>query len=48
MGVSDEAKNVTPPKFPRKTKNKKIPPLVNSIRGHTVYQKKIIFFIFSI
>jgi hypothetical protein len=34
MGVSDEAKNVIPLKFLRKIKNF---PLVNSIRGHTVY-----------
>jgi hypothetical protein len=37
MGVSDEAKNVIPLKFLRKIKNKKCFPLVNSIRGHTVY-----------
>jgi hypothetical protein len=37
MGVSDEAKNVIPLKFLRKPKNKKFSPLVNSIRGHTVY-----------
>jgi hypothetical protein len=38
MGVSDEAKNVIPLKFLRKIKNKKFFPLVNSIRGHTVYR----------
>jgi hypothetical protein len=37
MGVSDEAKNVIPLKFLRKIKNKNVFPLVNSIRGHTVY-----------
>jgi hypothetical protein len=37
MGVSDEAKNVIPLKFLRKIKNKNFFPLVNSIRGHTVY-----------
>jgi hypothetical protein len=37
MGVSDEAKNVIPLKFLPKIKNKKFSPLVNSIRGHTVY-----------
>jgi hypothetical protein len=37
MGVSDEAKNVIPLKFLRKIKNKFFFPLVNSIRGHTVY-----------
>jgi hypothetical protein len=37
MGVSDEAKNVIPLKFLRKIKNKNFSPLVNSIRGHTVY-----------
>jgi hypothetical protein len=37
MGVSDEAKNVIPLKFLRKIK-KMFFPLVNSIRGHTVYQ----------
>jgi hypothetical protein len=37
MGVSDEAKNVIPLKFLRKIKNKIFFPLVNSIRGHTVY-----------
>jgi hypothetical protein len=36
MGVSDEAKNVIPLKFLRKIKNIFFP-LVNSIRGHTVY-----------
>jgi hypothetical protein len=39
MGVSDEAKNVIPLKFLRKIKNKIFFPLVNSIRGHTVYLK---------
>jgi hypothetical protein len=38
MGVSDEAKNVIPLKFLRKIKNNFFFPLVNSIRGHTVYQ----------
>jgi hypothetical protein len=38
MGVSDEAKNVIPLKFLRKIKNKIFFPLVNSIRGHTVYE----------
>jgi hypothetical protein len=38
MGVSDEAKNVIPLKFLRKIKNKNVFPLVNSIRGHTVYR----------
>jgi hypothetical protein len=38
MGVSDEAKNVIALKFLRKIKNKNFFPLVNSIRGHTVYQ----------
>jgi hypothetical protein len=37
MRVSDEAKNVIPLKFLRKIKNKNVFPLVNSIRGHTVY-----------
>jgi hypothetical protein len=37
MGVSDEAKNVIPLKFLRKIKNNFFFPLVNSIRGHTVY-----------
>jgi hypothetical protein len=37
MGVSDEAKNVIPLRFIRKIKNKNFSPLVNSIRGHTVY-----------
>jgi hypothetical protein len=37
MGVSDEAENVIPLKFLRKIKNKNFSPLVNSIRGHTVY-----------
>jgi hypothetical protein len=37
MGVSDEAKNVIPLKFLRKIKTKNFFPLVNSIRGHTVY-----------
>jgi hypothetical protein len=37
MGVSDEAKNVIPLKFLRKIKNKFFFPLINSIRGHTVY-----------
>jgi hypothetical protein len=36
MGVSDEAKNVIPLKFLRKIKNFFFP-LVNSIRGHTLY-----------
>jgi hypothetical protein len=36
MGAPDEAKNVTPPKLLRKIKNNFAPPLVNSIRGHTV------------
>jgi hypothetical protein len=36
MGVSNEAKNVIPLKFLRKIK-KFFFPLVNSIRGHTVY-----------
>jgi hypothetical protein len=40
MGVSDEAKNVIPLKFLCKIKNKNVFPLVNSIRGHTVYDKK--------
>jgi hypothetical protein len=39
MGVSDEAKNVIPLKFLRKIKNKNFCPLVNSIRGHTVYSQ---------
>jgi hypothetical protein len=39
MGVSDEAKNVIPLKFLRKIKNKNFCPLVNSIRGHTVYRQ---------
>jgi hypothetical protein len=39
MGVSDEAKNVIPLKFLRKIKNNFFFPLVNSIRGHTVYIK---------
>jgi hypothetical protein len=34
MGVSNEAKNIIPLKFLRKTKN--FFPLVNPIRGHTV------------
>jgi hypothetical protein len=34
MGVSDEAKNVIPLKFLRKTKNNFFFPIVNSIRGH--------------
>jgi hypothetical protein len=38
MGVSDEAKNVIPLKFLRKIKNKNVFPLVNSIRGYTVYR----------
>jgi hypothetical protein len=37
MGVSDEAKNVIPLKFLRTIKNNFFFPLVNSIRGHTVY-----------
>jgi hypothetical protein len=40
MGVSDEAKNVIPLKFLRKIKNKNLFPLVNSIRGHTVYSER--------
>jgi hypothetical protein len=40
MGVSDEAKNVIPLKYLRKIKNKNVFPLVNSIRGHTVYKCK--------
>jgi hypothetical protein len=40
MGVSDEVKNVIPLKFLRKIKNKHFFPLVNSIRGHTVYYNK--------
>jgi hypothetical protein len=36
MGVSDEAKNVIPLKILRKIK-KFFFPIVNSIRGHTVY-----------
>jgi hypothetical protein len=40
MGVSDEAKNVIPLKFLRKIKNKIFFPLVNSIRGHTVYKNE--------
>jgi hypothetical protein len=36
MGVSDESKNVIPLKFLRKIKTFFFP-LVNSIRGHTVY-----------
>jgi hypothetical protein len=39
MGVSDEAKNVIPLKFIRKIKNNFFFPLVNSIRGHTVYRR---------
>jgi hypothetical protein len=39
MGVSDEAKNVIPLKFLRKIKNNFFFPLVNSIRGHTVYTR---------
>jgi hypothetical protein len=42
MGVSDEAKNVIPLKFLRKIKNKNCFPLVNSIRGHTVYSVAMI------
>jgi hypothetical protein len=42
MGVSDEAKNVIPLKFLRKIKNKFFFPLVNSIRGHTVYLFKLV------
>jgi DNA-binding IscR family transcriptional regulator len=38
MGVLNEAKNVIPLKFLRKIKNKLKNPLVNSIRGHTVYR----------
>jgi hypothetical protein len=45
MGVSDEAKNVIPLKFLRKFKNKNFFPLVNSIRGHTVYNLKCHFHI---
>jgi hypothetical protein len=37
MGVSDEAKNVISLMFLRKIKNNYFFPLVNSIRGHTVY-----------
>jgi hypothetical protein len=37
MGVSNEAKNVIPLKFLRNIKNKNVFPLLNSIRGHTVY-----------
>jgi hypothetical protein len=37
MGVLDEAKNVIPLKFLRKIKNNFFFPLVNSIRGHTVF-----------
>jgi hypothetical protein len=37
MGVSDEAKNVISLKFLRKIKNQNFFPLVNSIRGRTVY-----------
>jgi hypothetical protein len=37
MGVSNEAKNVIPLKFLRQIQNKYFFPLVNSIRGHTVY-----------
>jgi hypothetical protein len=37
MGVSKEAKNVIPLKFLCKIGNTNISPLVNSIRGHTVY-----------
>jgi hypothetical protein len=37
--VSDEAKNVIPLKFLHKIKNTNFFPLVNSIRGHTVYYK---------
>jgi hypothetical protein len=40
MGVSDEAKNVIPLKFLRKIKNNFFFPLVNSIRGHTVYKNE--------
>jgi hypothetical protein len=40
MGVLDEAKNVIPLKFLRKIKNNFFFPLVNSIRGHTVYIKQ--------
>jgi hypothetical protein len=40
MGVSDEAKNVIPLKFLRKIKNKNFFPLVNSIRGRTVYKNE--------
>jgi hypothetical protein len=43
MGVSDEEKNVIPLKFLRKIKNKNLFPLVNSIRGHTVYPSRGIF-----
>jgi hypothetical protein len=46
MGVSNEAKNVIPLKFLRKIQNNFFFPLVNSIRGHTVYVKN--FFIVSI
>jgi hypothetical protein len=48
MGVSDEAKNVIPLKFLRKIKNKNCFPLVNSIRGHTVYSKGSYTGLFSV
>jgi hypothetical protein len=48
IGVSDEAKNVIPLKFLRKIKNKIFFPLVNSIRGHTVYVFLTIFVLFKI
>jgi hypothetical protein len=44
MGVSDEAKNVIPLKFLHKIKNLKKNPLVNSIRGHTVYYEYIYYY----
>jgi hypothetical protein len=40
MGVSDQAKNVIPLKLLRKITNKNFSPLVNSIRGHSVYNYK--------
>jgi hypothetical protein len=46
MGVSDEAKNVIPLKFLRKIKNNFFFPLVNSIRGHTVYKTECLFVYF--
>jgi 3-polyprenyl-4-hydroxybenzoate decarboxylase len=41
MGGSNEAKNVIPLKFLRKIRSKNVFPLVNSIRGHTVYLKQL-------